>query len=539
MSVDEGRDNRPPHDHDLTAEVSVLSAMMLDGEALAAMRVAVQAEHFYAPANRRIFEACLALDDAGEPVDAVTVAGWLKARGRFADVGGASYLARVIDQAPEVAHLDSYAAIVRESAQVRLVEATLGRLLRRCRGQVGDRVALLTEARAAVEAVTEGVARAGQGLPVVDVSTIPAEMPPPAFVSERLAIGPGRPACVVGYAGAGKTLLAADFALAVAAPEGAGVTFWGGLVPDRRGKVLLLDFEVGEYLTKQRLTRLAAGRWGSLAQWAGRLSFSCFPRWSLVSPGAEERLKATLQGHVLCVIDSLAAITPGVDENGKEMADHMALLTRVSESTGCAILVLHHEGKPPQDGPRAAHLRGRGSSAIQGIWSSQWAVTSLGEGRLQLEHGKTQWDGGLRPSHVCQICDVHDDEGRRVGVRLAPVGPSSPAQAGGEPGAPPIPAGALARVKAAARAALEVTPGLSSKELHEEIKRRVKAATDTRFQAVDELVKEGTVSVGREGKALVYRLVASITSPSGNRSADDARGGSDDDRLPLDSLPAR
>ena len=31
MSVDEGRDNRPPHDHDLTAEVSVLSAMMLDG----------------------------------------------------------------------------------------------------------------------------------------------------------------------------------------------------------------------------------------------------------------------------------------------------------------------------------------------------------------------------------------------------------------------------------------------------------------------------------------------------------------------------
>ena len=529
---------RLPPDHALDAEDALISECLANTALIESL--GLRPAQFFSPSSKVLLEAAEEFRAQGEAsVAPEALVDHLRRKGRLADVGGTAGVARVVGAVPSSPDVAPLAQIVRESAQVRALDATLTRLLARCRGAVGDRAQLLAEARAAVEAVTEGAGRNVAGLPVTDVSEIPAELPPPAHVSERLHLAPGRPSCLVGYAGAGKTLLAADLAQAVSAPEGSGATFWGGLTVDRHGKVLMLDFEVGEYLTRQRLLRLATGRWGNLKDWTGRLSFSCFPRWSLVAPSAEERLKATLQGHVLCVIDSLAAITPGVDENGKEMADHMALLTRVSESTGCAILVLHHEGKPPQDGPRAAHLRGRGSSAIQGIWSSQWAVTSLGEGRLQLEHGKTQWDGGLRPSHVCQICDVHDDEGRRVGVRLAPVGPSSPAQAGGEPGAPPIPAGALARVKAAARAALEVTPGLSSKELHEEIKRRVKAATDTRFQAVDELVKEGTVSVGREGKALVYRLVASITSPSGNRSADDARGGSDDDRLPLDSLPAR
>lgn len=524
-----------PPDHAADAEAAVVCAAFFDLSLIASLDL--RPADFYQLPERTVLETLVALRDQGlteAPVE--TVVDHLRRRGRLADVGGTGALARLLDTTPSCSDLAPLARSIRESAQVRRVESTLAQCRLDCRSGVGDRQELLARVRRAVELATEGGTLA-RGLPVVDVAEVPKDKPPTPFVCERLHLAPGRPAALVGYAGAGKTLLAADLALAVAAPEDSGVTFWGGLVPDRRGKVLLLDFEVGRDLTERRLLRLAAGRWGQLSDWAGRLAFSSFPRWSLVSRGAEEQLIETLREHTLCVIDSLTAITPGVDENARGMADAMALLTRVSEASGCAILILHHEGKPGQDGPRAAHLRARGHSSIQGIWSSQWAVTSLGEGRLKIEHGKSQFEGGARPDVHCQICDVHDGEGQRVGVRLAPVGPVE----GQEPGSPaPVPAGALARVKAQVVAALEAMPaGLSSKELHEEVKRRGGSATDTRYKAVDDLLKEGTVVVGREGKRLVYRLKETITSLTGNRSGNDGEEDGHGVRLPLDYLPGR
>lgn len=531
-------DHTPP-DHALEAEDALISECLANTELVESLGLSPR--EFFNTSSRILWEAAVdfrARGEASVPVEALV--DHLHRKGRLADVGGKAGVARAIGAVPSSPDVAPLAQIVKEAAQVRALDAVLTKLQARCRGAVGDRAALLAEARAAVEAVTEGAGRNVAGLPVTDVSEIPAELPPPAHVSERLHLAPGRPSCLVGYAGAGKTLLAADLAQAVSAPEGSGATFWGGLTVDRHGKVLMLDFEVGEYLTRQRLLRLATGRWGNLKDWAGRLSFSCFPRWSLVAPSAEERLIATLRGHVLCVIDSLAAITPGIDENSKEMADYMALLTRASEATGCAILVLHHEGKPPQDGPRAAHLRGRGSSAIQGIWASQWAVTSLGEGKLQLEHGKTQWDGGLRPSHLCQIVDVGERGPTGFpGVRLAPAGP-----VGAEPAQADAPApGTLQKLRRTIVAVLGAMGELTSNELHTELKKSgLKVATDTRFNTVKEMKDAGEIVCERRGKALAYRLPGTITSiPSapGNRSAGTHPSEVDGDQLPLDSLPLR
>lgn len=539
MTVDSQPQGQLP-DHALDVEQALICACLVDLTLVDGVGLAPG--QFFGRAERTVWETLVDLRGRGlVETDLVQVADDLRRRGRLVDVGGTPGLGRMVELAPAVADVAPLAQVVREAATVRELDALLARARLRARAG-GRREELLADVAQLLDQGRElaSGARTGAGLPCADVGDIPDELPPTPWVCERLHLAPGRPACLVGYAGAGKTLLAADLALAVSARDGAGVTFWGGLVPDRRGRVLLLDFEVGRELTQRRLLRLAAGRWGSLRDWSGRLEYSCFPRWSLMAPKAEEQLVETLRGRVLCIIDSLTAITPGADENGREMADHMALLTRVSEATGCAILVLHHEGKPPQDGPRAAHLRGRGSSAIQGIWSSQWAVTSLGEGRLQLEQGKSQFEGGARAQVHCQICDVHGEDGRQIGVRLAPVGPVDGApQAQGETGAPPVPPGALARVKRDVQAILTATPGLSSKELHDEIKRRGKAATDTRFRAVDELVREGIVVAGREGKALVYRLAPSITSPAGNRSSDDLDEGGRYGRLPLDSLPRR
>lgn len=475
-----------PPDHAADAEAAVVCACFFDLALIEAH--GLRPEDFYLRPERTVLEALVHFRDQGyREVGVEAVRDRLHRTGRLADAGGAVGLARLLESVPAVADLSPLVRAIQESAQVRRVESTLTTLRLELRsGQSGDRLQLLDRVRRAVEQATQGAATTGLGLPVVDVGDVPETMPPTAFVCERLHLAPGRPACLVGYAGAGKTLLAADLALAVAAREEMGVTFWGGLVPDRRGRVLMLDFEVGAEFTQRRLLALTKGRWGSLKDWAGRLAFSSFPRWSLVAPRAEEQLVETLRGYTLCIIDSLAAITPGVDENGKGMADAMALLTRVSERTGCALLILHHEGKPPAEGPRAAHLRARGHSSIQGIWSSQWAVTSQGEGRLLLEHGKTQFEGGARPVIHTQICDVHDGEGQRVGVRLAPLGPVE-AQ---EPGAPaPVPAGALAKGKAEVLAILGALGPTNVTDLMA----RLGVGKHTKYKALEVLQAEGKI----------------------------------------------
>lgn len=111
----------PPHD--LDAEAAVLSAVFLDPEVLDAAQGALAPAHFYADANRRIFESMLDLSGRGQPVDIVSVANWLRERGRLDQVGGGSYLAQIADATPAIANVENHARIVREKHRLRSVIA--------------------------------------------------------------------------------------------------------------------------------------------------------------------------------------------------------------------------------------------------------------------------------------------------------------------------------------------------------------------------------------------------------------------------------
>ena len=80
LTPSEGR--IPPSD--LEAEGAVLSAVLLSEDAFADASEVLRAEHFYADANRRVYEAVVDLQESGRPVDVVTVAGWLRDRERLA-----------------------------------------------------------------------------------------------------------------------------------------------------------------------------------------------------------------------------------------------------------------------------------------------------------------------------------------------------------------------------------------------------------------------------------------------------------------------
>jgi replicative DNA helicase len=126
----------PPND--LDAESAVLSALLLDPTTLDQIQEMLKAEHFYSPANRRIYEACLALAQEGSPIDSVMVAGWLRSRERLAEVGGIPYIARIVDAVPSVANIESYAKIIREKWRVRSLISTCQRVAAEGYGDVGS-----------------------------------------------------------------------------------------------------------------------------------------------------------------------------------------------------------------------------------------------------------------------------------------------------------------------------------------------------------------------------------------------------------------
>src|SRR5688572_30483520 len=74
----------PPHD--LDAEAAVLSAVLLDREALDRVLEILKPQHFYSDANSKIYEAAEQLALISTPIDIVNVAAWLRDRERLAQV---------------------------------------------------------------------------------------------------------------------------------------------------------------------------------------------------------------------------------------------------------------------------------------------------------------------------------------------------------------------------------------------------------------------------------------------------------------------
>jgi replicative DNA helicase len=143
---------RPPP-HNLDAEAAVLSAAMLRPEAIPEIAVAVRPDHFYSDSNGVIFAAICELSAKARKVDLETVASLLRDRGRLAEIGGASYLAEIIDKTPAYAHVLDHARIVRRKARLRRLIKTCQRIQAEGYGDVGDEDEFIDAAEAALHGI--------------------------------------------------------------------------------------------------------------------------------------------------------------------------------------------------------------------------------------------------------------------------------------------------------------------------------------------------------------------------------------------------
>lgn len=119
-------DRMPPSN--LEAEQVVLGCCMMESGALVRARQRVSAEDFWREQHRCIFDAICTIDDAGDPVDVVTVGDELRRRNLMGSVGGAEYLTRLIGEVPTTHHVIRYSEIVRDCSVKRQAIAAAGEI---------------------------------------------------------------------------------------------------------------------------------------------------------------------------------------------------------------------------------------------------------------------------------------------------------------------------------------------------------------------------------------------------------------------------
>lgn len=100
----------PPHS--LDAEQSVISAIMIDPDAIVKVADLIKPESFYDPAHQCIYQAMQTLYEKRQPIDAVTLTGQLKKDKKLSDAGGAAGIARLSNIVSTSANVVEYAKMV-------------------------------------------------------------------------------------------------------------------------------------------------------------------------------------------------------------------------------------------------------------------------------------------------------------------------------------------------------------------------------------------------------------------------------------------
>ncbi len=176
-------------------------------------------------------------------------------------------------------------------------------------------------------------------------------LPGPTWLLEKICTT-GALVGVYGPSGHGKSFLALDWALSIAA----GKKWQGRSV--QQGMVVYVAAEGGQSISKR------------VKAWTEARGLDDIPAAFFLLEGIQVRDRGDLEplvrrirerggNPVLIVIDTLARCFVGGDENSaKEMGEFVAGLGWLCEQTGATVMVLHHTGKQ-------AHEMERGSSALR------------------------------------------------------------------------------------------------------------------------------------------------------------------------------
>jgi len=150
-----------PLPHNLDAERSILGAILLDNHALNPAVEKLKTDDFFLDPHRRIFERMIALAEAQQAIDLVTLTEDLHRSGGLEAAGGAAYLAQLVDGVPRISNIEHYARIVKEKSMLRNLAHTALAIQERALAAEEDADAILDNAESSIFELADDRIRAG------------------------------------------------------------------------------------------------------------------------------------------------------------------------------------------------------------------------------------------------------------------------------------------------------------------------------------------------------------------------------------------
>ena len=142
--------------HNLEAERSVLGAILIHNDAFNVAAELVDSGDFFRDAHRRVFNTMVDLNERGQAIDLVTLKDELARSGDLDDVGGAAYIAALVDGVPRSTNVEHYARIVKERATLRNLIQSANRILGMAYRAEEDADTLLDQAEQEIFSIAEG-----------------------------------------------------------------------------------------------------------------------------------------------------------------------------------------------------------------------------------------------------------------------------------------------------------------------------------------------------------------------------------------------
>jgi replicative DNA helicase len=325
----------PPHN--VEAEESLLGAMLLSKDAIAAAVETVRAEDFYKPAHAHLFDVITALYGQGEPVDPVTVAEALRRAGVLDSLGGKQAILRIQAGTPAAANAGHYARIVADHALLRRLVSVGGEIAELGYELPDDVTATLDRAETLVfDVANRRLTSSLRGIhPALQESLEHLEalfdrdgqlvgVPSGYSDLDDLLLGfqPSQLIVVAARPGQGKTSFALGAAAHVALAERKPVVFFSLEMGYLELTQRLLAAEAGVNSRLLRTGRLAEADWSKISQGVGRLAEAPLyiddsPHLTVMEMRAKcRRLKAQHGDLGLVVVDYLQLMsTPKRGEN--------------------------------------------------------------------------------------------------------------------------------------------------------------------------------------------------------------------------------
>ena len=332
----------------LEAEQSVLGAILVRPEVLPQVADLLQPDDFYREDHRYIYQAMLDLHRRGEPVDYVTVAALLEERGILEKVGGRGFLIDLNEQVAFASNADYYARLVHDKSLIRQVQVKCRQILTACERPIENAADFLQLFESQIYEVT------GNGLKKSNYADIPniivnaQDFIKIEFPIKKTILSPWlkeyQVIMIYGPRGVGKTM----FVIALLAAIVSGKSF-GPWPTENIVNCLYLDGEMPAQDTVERFQYLFEEEHkGEILVYSDAYATSLgMPGANLLNDDWRKMMKEFLLKNTIkvWVIDNIASLAPGIDENSKQDWDPINKWFLELRSAGITTIFLHHANK--------------------------------------------------------------------------------------------------------------------------------------------------------------------------------------------------